>query len=93
MREKNQKSAEGAPAWIQTVGPDGARGLLAEVYRGIAGRTGDVANILQSQSLHPEGLRDHYRLYRTLMFGSGVLSRAQREAIAMAVSRGIGCRY
>ncbi len=93
MNEDNPQSGERAPAWIETIPPVEAEGLLREVYRRIAGRSGEVANILRSQSLHPEGLRDHYTLYRTLMFDRGALSRAQREAIAVAVSRGIGCRY
>jgi alkylhydroperoxidase family enzyme len=93
MKEENPKKAEEARAWIETIAPDAAQDLLAQVYRGISGSTGEVANILRSQSLHPEGLREHYSLYRTLMFGSGALSRAEREAIAVAVSRGIGCRY
>jgi alkylhydroperoxidase family enzyme len=81
------------PAWIDTTGPAEAENLLAEVYAGIAGRSGSVANILRCQSLHPEALREHYTLYRTLMFSRGALSRADREAIAVAVSAANGCRY
>lgn len=80
-------------AWIRTHGPDDAPPQLAEVFREIAGRAGSVAHVLRSQSLHPEALRDHYRLYRTLMYGRGELSRAQREAIAVAVSSTNRCRY
>lgn len=85
--------AESGPAWIDTVPPDEATGNLAEVLAGIAGRSGSVAHILLCQSLHPEGMRDHYRLYRTLMFGRGALSRADRESIAVAVSAVNGCHY
>ena len=85
--------AKEPPAWIDTIAPDDAEGLLAEVYEGIAGRSGSVAHILSCQSLHPEGLRDHYALYRTLMFGPGALSRVEREAIGVAVSAVNGCRY
>lgn len=81
------------PAWIETIAPGEATGGLADVLTGIAGRSGSVAHILLSQSLHPEGLRDHYRLYRTLMFQRGALSRADRESIAVAVSAMNGCRY
>lgn len=82
-----------APAWIDTVGPIEAEGVLADVYGRIGGRSGAVAHILRCQSLHPEGLRDHYALYRTLMFGRGALSRAERESIAVVVSAVNGCRY
>ena len=89
----HQNSTSSAPAWIRTIPPGEADGELAGVYSGIAGRSGSVAHILGSQSLHPEGLRDHYALYRTLMFGTGALSRAERESIAVAVSATNGCRY
>lgn len=83
-------------AWIRTLDRTEAEpggGLLASVLAEVGGRSGSVAHILLSQSLHPEGLRDHYRLYRTLMFGRGALSRADRESIAVAVSAANGCRY
>lgn len=82
-----------APAWIETIDPSDAEGALADVYARMGGRSGGVAHILRSQSLHPEGLRDHYALYRTLMFGGGALSRAERESIAVVVSAANGCRY
>lgn len=81
------------PAWIETIAPSEASGLLEEVYAGVAGRSGSVANIIGCQSLHPEAMRDHYDLYRTIMFSRGALSRADREAIAVAVSAANGCHY
>lgn len=81
------------PAWIDTIAPADAEGPLAEVYARIGGRSGSVAHILRCQSLHPEGLRDHHALYRTVMFGSGALSRAERESIAVVISAVNGCRY
>ena len=87
------RKASDAPAWIETVRRDEATGSLADVLNEIAGRSGSVAHILLCQSLHPEAMRDHYRLYRTLMFGRGTLSRAERESIAVAVSAANGCRY
>lgn len=93
MTDDRRSDESRGPAWIRTVPPEEAEGALAEVYAGIAGRSGSVAHILRSQSLHPEGLRDHYALYRTLMFGRGALSRAERESIAVVVSAVNGCRY
>lgn len=81
------------PAWIETIPPSEADGELADVYRRIGGRSGAVAHILSCESLHPEGMRDHYALYRTLMFGKGALSRAERESIAVVVSAVNGCHY
>ena len=81
------------PAWIETVPEPRAEGFLEEFYARVAGRGASVANILRCQSLHPEGLRDHYALYRTLMFGRGALSRAYRESIAVTVSAANQCFY
>jgi alkylhydroperoxidase family enzyme len=59
--------------------------------------TGDeqdgLAHILRSHSANREALRGHLALYRTVMFGPSGLSRAEREAIAVAVSVANGCRY
>ncbi|MBI4539185.1 MAG: carboxymuconolactone decarboxylase family protein [Gemmatimonadetes bacterium] len=82
-----------APAWIETIPPADAKGVLADVYARIAGTSGYVANILRSLSLHPEALRDHYSLYRTLMFSGGALSGVERESIAVTVSSANGCAY
>lgn len=92
-RVNEPREAQSNPAWIDTISPNEATGGLADVFAGIAGRSGSVAHILLCQSLHPEGMRDHYGLYRTLMFGRGALSRADRESIAVAVSAMNGCRY
>lgn len=87
------RQPESEPAWIETISPGEATGALSDILAAVAGRSGSVAHILLCQSLHPEGLRDHYGLYRTLMFGRGALSRAERESIAVAVSAANGCRY
>jgi alkylhydroperoxidase family enzyme len=79
-------------SWIEEVPPHEAEGLLADVYRRIS-PGGRVASILTVQSLHPAGLRDHHVLYRTLMFGASPLSRTEREAIAVEVSRTNECHY
>jgi alkylhydroperoxidase family enzyme len=93
MAHQDEQHAGPEPAWIETTGPAEAEDLLARVYSGIAGRSGSIANILRCQSLHPEALREHYTLYRTLMFSRSALSRSDREAIAVAVSAANGCRY
>jgi alkylhydroperoxidase family enzyme len=80
-------------AWIETTPEDAASGPLAGVYGNIAGASGGVANILKVQSLNPAALRDHYALYRTIMFGDSPLSRAEREAVAVVVSLENECHY
>lgn len=91
--QKPEPDGPAAPAWIRTIEAGEATGDLDEVLTSIAGRSGSVAHILLCQSLHPDALRKHYELYRTLMFGRGALSRAERESIAVVVSAANGCRY
>jgi alkylhydroperoxidase family enzyme len=52
-----------------------------------------LANIVASHSLNAEAMESHLRLYRTIMFGPSPLSRAEREAIAVAVSSANDCHY
>lgn len=80
-------------ALIATVDEEEADGELAEIYAHIAAHGGRVAHILKSSSLHPAVLRRHYELYREVMFGPSLLSRAQREMVATAVSTLNGCHY
>ncbi len=51
------------------------------------------AHILASHSLNTPAMRAHVALYRTIMFGDSPLSRAEREAIAVAVSAVNDCHY
>lgn len=51
------------------------------------------ANIIVSHSLNREAMLAHTRLYRTIMYGDSPLSRAEREAIAVAVSAANDCHY
>jgi alkylhydroperoxidase family enzyme len=80
-------------AWIKTITEQAAIGSLADVYREIAGPSGRVANILKVQSLNVAALKDHFGLFRTLMFGDSPLSRTEREAIAVVVSAENQCHY
>lgn len=82
----------GRGPWIRRVGPEAAEGELAEAYREISGGR-RLAHIMEIQTLHPQSLRDHYRLYRTSMYGRSPLSRAERESIAVVVSTANDCFY
>ncbi len=52
-----------------------------------------MANIVASHSLNPDAVDAHLQLYRTIMFGPSPLSRAEREAVAVAVSAANDCHY
>ena len=80
-------------AWIEWLEAEEADGELRDIYRSVGGRSGFVANILKIHSLNPAALRGHYEFYRTLMYGKSGLSRAQREMLAVAVSRANDCHY
>lgn len=81
-------------AWIRTIAPREATGLLKRLYDEAASRAGKVFNVLRIQSLRPEVLEIGVKLYEELMFSpKSPLSRAQREMIAVAVSRANECHY
>ena len=60
-------------------------------------QTGDeqdnLAHVLRSHSANKPVLRAHLGLYRAIMFGESPLSRAEREAVAVAVSATNNCHY
>ena len=81
-------------AWIPTVKPGAATGLLARQYEAAIKRAGKVFQILEIQSLRPRLLRASTQLYLEAMYCSDSrLSRAQREMIATTVSQVNGCFY
>jgi uncharacterized peroxidase-related enzyme len=81
-------------AWIRTVAPEAAKGLLAEIYAAAERRAGKVFQILRLQSPRPGVLRASTQLYIEVMHSSrSGLSRARREMIATAVSRFNHCYY
>jgi alkylhydroperoxidase family enzyme len=81
-------------AWIEVIGEGEAEGELAQLYARLrAPQTGTVDNVLKVHSLHVQSLRDHVQLYRTLLHGEGLLSRAERELIGVTVSAANRCHY
>jgi uncharacterized peroxidase-related enzyme len=80
--------------WIRTVPPSEADGLLKEIYDEALARAGKVFNVVSIQSLRPDVLQAGLDIYKALMLSDrGPLSRAQREMIAVAVSRANDCQY
>lgn len=81
-------------AWIRTVAPPEATGLLRTLYDAAVARAGKVFNVVRLQSLRPRVLRASTQLYVELMRSpEGALTRARREMIATVVSRANGCHY
>jgi alkylhydroperoxidase family enzyme len=81
-------------AWIEMVEEPEATGVLGELYeRTTDPEYGRVDNILRIHSLHPEGFRTHYELYREAMTGTRTLRKVEREMIALVVSVINDCHY
>lgn len=80
-------------AWIRTVAPEEASGLLRRLYEAAVRRAGKVFNVIRVQSPRPLVLQASTRLYIEIMSGESGLTRAQREMIATAVSRANDCHY
>ena len=80
-------------AWIRTFGVDEAKGALARSYRAAIERAGRVFGIVRTMSIAPPVLDASMELYRRIMFGPGGLTRAQRELLAVVVSRENDCHY
>lgn len=80
-------------AWIRTVAPEAATGLLKRLYEAAVARAGKVFHVIRVQSLRPKVLRASTRLYMEIMYGESGLTRAERELIATVVSRTNGCHY
>ncbi len=81
-------------AWIRTIDPKQATGLLKQLYDAAVRRAGKVYHIISIQSPRPKVLKASTQLYLEVMRSpeSG-LSRPQREMIAVTVSRVNTCHY
>ena len=66
---------------------------LAENMIPPADRVPDQDNILRIHGVHSRTMRQHYDLYKQLMYSKGPLTRIQLEMIAVVVSAENGCRY
>lgn len=80
-------------AYIETVDPDDAEGVLAREYEKAVKATGKVANIRRLMSLNPESMRSSMQIYGSIMFADSPLTRAQREMLAVVVSKANDCHY
>ena len=80
-------------AWIRTVPPNEAQGLLAEQYEAAVARAGRVYQIVQSMSLAPGILDASMRHFGQIAHARGGLTRANRELVAGVVSVVNGCHY
>jgi alkylhydroperoxidase family enzyme len=80
-------------AWIQTISVEHAKGELQRQYSAAIARAGRVWNIVKLMSLNPRTLRASMELYLSAMHGPSALTRAQREMLAVVVSKANDCHY
>ena len=84
-------------AWIRVIGETEARNEqedLLDLYEQVRDPgSGILDNIMSIHSLHPAGLKAHFDLYRAAMRPTRGLRKADREMIAVVVSRVNDCHY
>ena len=80
-------------AYIRTIAESEATGELARLYRRVGNSDGTVDNVMKVHSLNPASLRTHFEMYQAAMHEPSPLSRAEREMVAVVVSRLNGCQY
>ena len=80
-------------AFIKIISENEATGPLAEIYEAARKRAGRVFHILKIQSQNPAALQGMLDLYMATLRGESPLSRAQREMLAVVVSRANHCHY
>lgn len=80
-------------AFIRTIDPQDAEGIVKQEYEKGIKRSGRVFNILKIMSLSPAALKESMRMYLAVMYGASELSRAQREMLATVVFQVNDCHY
>ncbi|OLF72202.1 alkylhydroperoxidase [Maricaulis sp. W15] len=81
-------------SWIKTLDRKAATGRLSAIYDRVAGKTGQIDNILAAHSLRPHTLEGHMALYKAVLHHYGnSLDKAYLEAIGTWVSSLNKCAY
>ncbi|WP_291842873.1 peroxidase-related enzyme [Maricaulis sp.] len=81
-------------SWIKTLDRKAADGRLSAIYDRVAGKTGQIDNILAAHALRPHTLEGHMALYKAVLHHYGnSLDKAYLEAIGTWVSKLNRCTY
>lgn len=81
-------------AWIETIEPDDAEGLLGDLYERVKTPHGTVDNVMKAHSLRPHTLEGHLVLYKSVLHSpANVLPLWFLETVASYVSIANGCEY
>lgn len=79
--------------YIKEITIDQATGLLKKELEKAIARAGRVWNIVQIMSLNGRVMKSSMEMYGATMFAESPLSRAQRELLAVVVSKANHCVY
>ncbi|MDE2776323.1 MAG: carboxymuconolactone decarboxylase family protein [Chloroflexota bacterium] len=79
--------------YIKQITIDQATGLLKKELEKAVARAGRVWNIVQIMSLNGRVMKSSMEMYGATMFAESPLSRAQREMLAVVVSKANHCVY
>ena len=80
-------------AWIKTIAVEDAQDDLRKQYDAAIRRAGRVWNVVTLMSLNPKTLATSMDLYAAIMHQPSPLTRAQREMLAVVVSKANACHY
>ena len=79
--------------YIKQITIDQATGLLKRELEKAVARAGRVWNIVQIMSLNGRVMKSSMEMYGATMFAESPLTRAQREMLAVVVSKANHCVY
>ena len=79
--------------YIKQITIDQASGLVKKELEKAVARAGRVWNIVQIMSLNGRVMKSSMEMYGATMFAESPLSRAQREMLAVVVSKANHCVY
>ncbi len=79
--------------YIKQITIDQASGLVKKELQKAVARAGRVWNIVQIMSLNGRVMKSSMEMYGATMFAESPLARAQREMLAVVVSKANHCVY
>jgi len=79
--------------YIKQITIDQASGLVKKELEKAVARAGKVWNIVQIMSLNGRVMKSSMEMYGATMFADSPLTRAQREMLAVVVSKANHCVY
>ncbi len=82
-------------ASIKLISEEEASGKVKDIYNEIKSslRIDFVPNLYKSMAIKPNYLEANWNKVKSVMIESGKLDRFTKEAIAVAVSAVLGCKY